>query len=132
MVRRASVRQGQQASLELGSDCEDATTVHFADEDQPRRDLDDERGLLTVSSADLEVGTHRLIVDCGSGQPVEHQLTVFRQTGARRGGAASVVTGGVVGLGSSALLLGLPGLVAPLISRRRSDVTTTNNESPYV
>lgn len=117
-IEQISVKQGHQATFSLGTSCPGETTGRLNDGDQIREDLDDEPDRFTFA-ADFDVGTHLVDIACGSQPVLRHQLMVFRQTGARRGGATSVVTGTAVGLGSALLLIGLPEMLAPIGRRHR-------------
>ncbi|MCP3987536.1 MAG: hypothetical protein GY724_00555 [Actinomycetia bacterium] len=75
------------------------------------RDLDSTT--FSFATSNLELGTYRLVVDCGRAVSVSSEIMIFRQNGAERGGANSVVLVTSIGFGSTVALFGLPALIAP-------------------
>ncbi|MEM9614561.1 MAG: hypothetical protein AAGA59_16595 [Actinomycetota bacterium] len=104
-----SVRQGQGLTFAVPADCADPQFGTLDPANKVIVDADVNPLTFTVPTADLELGSYLLNVACQNGLTVQSDMMVFRQNGAKRGGAASVLTAGSVGLGSAAALIGLPG-----------------------
>lgn len=118
-VEQSSVRQGRRLTIELVPECRQPGRGVLRPSDRRVADLDEEPDTFTFETTEVPIGSYTLAVDCGSGLTMQTDLLVFRQNGAERGGANSVVMATSVGLGSAAALLGLPGLLAAPSARRR-------------
>ena len=116
----SSSRQGGRATVDLGVGCVGATKGQVGG-DRIVLDVDDDPTTFSFPATDLELGTYSMIVDCGQGLMARSRLLIFRQNGAQRGGANSVVVVTSVGLGSTVVLFGLPALAPPagIVARRR-------------
>lgn len=121
-----SVRQGQALTFAVPPDCTDPQFGTLDPANKVIVDADVNPVTFTVQTSDLELGSYLLNVECQNGLTVQSDMMVFRQNGAKRGGAASVLTAGSLGLGSAVALVGLPGSLGG--NRRRRPVL--NPSSP--
>ena len=121
----ASVHQGRTAVLPLDATCADASTARLIDPastastanpagGRPLIDGDDDPTSFSFATTDLALGTYGVVIDCGQGRSIQSNVLLFRQNGAERGGANSIVVASSIGLGSTFALLGLPAMLSPL------------------
>ncbi len=113
----AVARGGDPLALDLPAGCPDVTRVvatptDTADGGGPvrlTRLTSADPAIVVVDTTKLAVGTHLLQLDCGTGSPARATVSIFRQNGAARGEANSIVLAGGMGLASMAALVGRPG-----------------------
>ncbi|MEL7155882.1 MAG: hypothetical protein AAFN30_04705, partial [Actinomycetota bacterium] len=108
-----SVRRGRNLTFAVPTDCVDPQFGTIDPGNEVIVDADVDPNTFTVQTQALTLGSYLLNVECQNGVGVQSEMMVFRQNGAKRGGATSVVTAGTVGLGSAVALVGLPGALLP-------------------
>jgi hypothetical protein len=130
-----STPQGRQATIDLDPDCPGATAGKLVtttgQRPTPLVDTDLDASTFSFATGELDLGRYRLIVDCGQDTSVSPEIMIFRQNGAERGGANSIVLVTSVGFGSTVALFGLPALIAPIQApiRGRGRARTGTNGS---
>ncbi|MEM7338209.1 MAG: hypothetical protein AAF467_06155 [Actinomycetota bacterium] len=116
------VGQGRPTIIGLEDDCQGASAARLRVGldlvGVEVSDLDTDAATFTVDGTGLDLGTHRLTIDCGENRSVERELFVYRQTGGQGGPATGVVAATSVGLGATAVLFGAPAAIAPIRRRR--------------
>lgn len=117
-----SVRHGRSLTFAVPDDCVDPQFGTLDPGNEVIVDADVDPRTFTVQTAGLRLGSYLLNVECQNAVGVQSEMMIFRQNGAKRGGASSVVTAGTLGLGSAIALVGLPGALAGP-TRRRSTST---------
>jgi hypothetical protein len=118
---RQAAHQGHDATFPLRA-CGSSPTARVDDPDRYLDDLDDDPATFTIDTAGLPPRTYQLVFECEDGGLGSAELFVYRQTGAERGGAESVVLATGVGLLAAITFGGFGGL-PPIVgeeTRRRS------------
>ncbi len=118
----ASSRQGSRLLFHLVPECSDSPVATSDSMSQPLPDFDQDRSTFTVDTTGFELGTHVIHFDCSGGLTAQANLLIFRQNGAERGEANSIVLAGGIGLASTAAVVGLPTVGSPRPGRRRRRV----------
>ena len=111
---------GLQLVLHPVPECADTVRADVEPEAVALADLDHDPATFTIDTSALGLGPHLVRLDCSAGVTAQTNVEVYRQTGAARGEADSIVLAGGMGLASAAAVVGLPAIpLVTLRSRRR-------------
>ncbi|MGF1596934.1 MAG: hypothetical protein ACFCVK_08365 [Acidimicrobiales bacterium] len=117
-------QQGRPATFDLLPQCAGVGLATADGADGPLLDVDQDPDTFTIDTGVLDLGTYLVSFDCGE-TTAAAKLFVYRQNGAQRGGANSIVTIAGLALAGGVGLVTVPSLaplVVPFVDERRRAV----------